>query len=143
MKSLRALSLMLLFTVGVNGCYATTTTSTTWGAPAQSWERPGAVEWVRQIVHRQEGDPAGGALAGAIVGAILGGGRGGGAIVGAIGGAAVGAAVSQGSSESRVYQVAVRFNDGGQEVFVYHDYSPFNPGEPVVLTPQGLMRAVQ
>src|SRR5204862_7043413 len=123
------------------GCVATTTTATTWGAPQGQgdWTRPGSVEWVREIVHREVGDPAGGALAGAIIGGLLGG-RGSGAIIGAIGGAAIGASVSQGSSETRVYQVSVRFADGGQEVFVYHEYSPFRPGEAVVLTPQDLAR---
>ena len=138
MKSLRGLSLMLLFTLTAGGCVATTTTATTYGPGQQEWGRPGSVAWVREVVHRQVGDPAGGALAGAIIGGILGGGRGGGAIIGAIGGAVVGASVSQGSSESRVYQVAVKFDDGGFEVFGYQGYSPFAPGQPVVLTPQGL-----
>jgi outer membrane lipoprotein SlyB len=139
MKGLRVVSLMLLFTLSAGGCVATTTTATTTYAPASpEWARPGSVAWVREVVHRQEGDPAGGALAGAIIGGILGGGRGGGALVGAIGGAVVGAAVSQGSSESRVYQVGVHFEDGGFEVFGYQNYSPFAPGQPVVLTPQGL-----
>ena len=134
-KFRRAPWLMLLFTLGAEGCVATTTTATTWAAPQADWTRPGSVEWVREIVHREVGDPAGGALAGAIIGGLLGG-RGSGAVIGAIGGASV----SQGSSETRVYQVSVRFADGGQEVFVYHEYSPFRPGEAVVLTPQGLAR---
>lgn len=139
MKGLRVVSLMLLFTLSAGGCVATTTTATTSYAPSPpEWGRPGSVAWVREVVHRQEGDPAGGALAGAIIGGILGGGRGGGALAGAIGGAVVGAAVSQGSSESRVYQLGVHFEDGGFEVFVYQNYSPFAPGQPVVLTPHGL-----
>jgi outer membrane lipoprotein SlyB len=139
MKGFRVVSVMLLFTLSIGGCVATTTTSTTSYPPAQAdWGRPGSVAWVREVVHRQVGDPAGGAVAGAIIGGILGGGRGGGAVVGAIGGALVGASVSQGSSESRVYQVAVRFDDGGFEVFGYQNYAPFAPGQPVVLTPQGL-----
>src|SRR5687768_7226782 len=138
MKSLRVVSLMLLFTLSLGGCYATTTTSTTY-ASAEQWGRPGSVAWVREVVHRQHGDPAGGAVAGAIIGGLLGGGRGGGAVLGAIGGAVVGASVSQGSSESRVYEVAVRYDDGGMETYGYHGHSPFAPGQPVVLTPQGLM----
>jgi outer membrane lipoprotein SlyB len=140
MKRPQALSLMLLFTLGADGCVATTTTSTTWGpGPGQQpWERPGSVEWVREEVHRTQGDPAGGAIAGAIIGGLLGG-RGGGAVVGAIGGAIVGASASQGSSETRLYQVAVRFNDGGLQVFHYEGYAPFAPGQPVVQTPQGLV----
>ena len=138
MKALRVATLMLLFTVSLGGCYATTTTATTTYAAEGQWGRPGAVAWVREVVHRQHGDPAGGAVAGAIVGGILGGGRGGGALLGAIGGAIVGASVSQGYSESRVYEVAVRYDDGGFETYGYQNYAPFSPGQPVVLTPQGL-----
>jgi outer membrane lipoprotein SlyB len=139
MKSLRIVSVMLLFTLSLGGCYATTTTATTTYAPAgEPWGRPGAVAWVREVVHRQHGDPAGGAVAGAIIGGILGGGRGGGALLGAVGGALVGASVSQGYSESRVYQVGVQYEDGGFETYGYQNYSPFAAGQPVVLTPQGL-----
>ena len=70
-----------------------------------------------------------------IGGVLLGGRRGPGALIGAVGGAMVGAAASQ-SSESRVYEVAVRFEDGGQQVFVFQNQSPFGPGEPVVQTPE-------
>jgi hypothetical protein len=52
----------------------------------------------------------------------------------------VGAAASQGSAESRTYQVLVRFDDGTYGMFVYAGYSPFRPGDAVVLTPQGLAR---
>ena len=139
MRSLRAVALMLLFTVSLGGCYATTTTATTHYAPAEGqWGRPGAVAFVREVVHRQHGDPAGGAVAGAIIGGLLGGGRGGGAVLGAIGGAVIGASVSQGTTESRVYEVGVRFEDGGFETYGYQGYAPFSPGQPVVLTPQGL-----
>jgi outer membrane lipoprotein SlyB len=138
MKSLRAVSLMLLFTLSTGGCVATTTTATTTYAPEAEWARPGAVAWVREVVHRRQGDPVGGAIAGAIIGGLLGGPRGSGALAGAVGGAVVGAAVSQGSSESRAYEVAVRFDDGGFEVFGYQNFAPFSPGQPVMLTPHGL-----
>src|SRR5688572_32898810 len=105
MKSLKVVSLMLLFTVSLGGCYATSTTATTTYAGSEQWGRPGAVAWVREVVHRQHGDPAGGAVAGAIIGGLLGGGRGGGAVLGAIGGAVVGASLSQGYTENRVYEV--------------------------------------
>ncbi|HVZ89186.1 MAG TPA: hypothetical protein VHG72_19620, partial [Polyangia bacterium] len=59
---------------------------------------------------------------------------------GAAGGAAVGAAASQGASEQRTYQVVVRFDDGAYGEFVYAGYSPFRPGERVVVTPNGLAR---
>ena len=55
-------------------------------------------------------------------------------------GSAVGAAASQGSAETRSYHVLVRFDDGGYGTFVYDRFSPFQPGELVWLTPQGLTR---
>jgi outer membrane lipoprotein SlyB len=141
MKPIALFTVMLGFTVAGVGCVTTSTTATTWTAepPAQEWARPGRVEWVREVVHRQEGNPVGGALAGAIIGGMIGG-RGASAVVGAVGGAAVGAAVSQGGAESRTYELLVRYQDGGQQMFVWPDYCPFRPGEPVVLTPRGLAR---
>lgn len=130
----------LLF-AAFTGCATTSTSSTTWAEPAGGgWVRPGTVESVREIVQRVQGNPAGGALAGALIGGFLFGGRGPGALFGAASGAAVGAAASQGASESRSYQVLVRFDDGAYGMFVYGAYSPFRPGERVVLTPQGLAR---
>jgi outer membrane lipoprotein SlyB len=119
--------------------------------------REGRVESVRETVRRLEGDPGRGAVAGAIVGGLLGsaiGGRthrdrhgrvhhhgnGAGAVAGAIGGAVVGAAASQGSSEERLYEVFVRFDDGGYETFAYRDALPFGIGDPVRLTSRGLER---
>ena len=100
------------------------------------------VDSVQQIVQRTEGNPGAGAVAGGLVGGLVfGGGRGPAAVAGAVGGAAVGAAASQGSSEQRTYQVVVRFDDGGYGEFVYAGYSPFGPGERVVVTPGGLERA--
>lgn len=124
-------------------CATTTTMSTTWvePGPGTSWTRPGRVESVQQIVQRVEGNPAGGALAGALIGGFLFGGRGPGSLFGAATGAAIGAAASQGSAETVTYQVLVHFDDGAYGMFVYRGYSPFRPGEPVVLTPQGLRRA--
>jgi outer membrane lipoprotein SlyB len=138
MKFLRSSALMLLFTLGLGGCVAHTTTATTYAAQPE-WVRPGYVQWIREVVHREQGNPAGGAVAGAIIGGILGSGRGGpGPIVGAAAGATIGAVASQGSRESRNYEVAVRFDDGGFQTFIYGGYSPFQPGQPVFLTPQGL-----
>ena len=93
---------------------------------------------MREIIQRREGNPAGGALAGALIGGFLFGGRGPAALIGAAGGAAVGAAASQGSAETRTYQVLVRFDDGTYGMFVYANYPYFSPGQPVMLTPQGL-----
>jgi outer membrane lipoprotein SlyB len=138
MKALRGIALALFFTLTAS-CVTTSTTSTVWRAQPgpQGWTRPGQVEWIREVVQRQEGNPVGGALAGAVIGGLLGG-HGARALVGAAGGAAVGAAVSQGGSETRNYEVMVRFDDGGYGRFWYQNYSPFRPGQPVVMTPNGL-----
>lgn len=132
---------VLLFCALSASCATTSTTTTTWtdstaaGAPP----KPGAVESVQEFVQRTHGNPAGGALAGALIGGFLFG-RGPARLFGAVAGAAVGASASQGYSERRTYQVLVRFDDGTYGIFVYGGYSPFRPGEPVLLTPQGLMR---
>ncbi len=52
----------------------------------------------------------------------------------------VGAAASEGSAEARTYEVFVRFDDGGLESFAYQGALPFNVGDAVVLTQQGLAR---
>lgn len=143
--------------VTLPGCVVTTTQSRTWyddNAPA--YERRGRVDSVREVVQRQEGNPAGGAIAGAIIGGLLGStigghthydrwgrghyhGNGVGALVGAAGGAAVGAAASQGGAEDRWYEVNVRFDDGGYETFTYRGYAPFRPGDEVQLGARGLV----
>ncbi len=118
-----------------------TTTSAGWGDPsydAQNWQRRGHVEYVRETVETQRGDPAGGAVVGSILGeAMLG--RGGG-LFGAVGGAAVGASASQGYAERRFWEVFVRYDDGGTERYVYEGPPPFQVGDAVVLTAQGLYR---
>jgi outer membrane lipoprotein SlyB len=154
----RHASLALLPAVLLSACVTTTTRSTTWGAPhGGEWARRGQVEQIRETVTRQQGDPAAGAVAGAILGSLIGSsvgghthvnrygrvvhhGSGAGALVGAIGGAMVGAAASQGSAEQRTYEVLVRFEDGGAETFVYQGALPFQVGDPVQLTAQGLAR---
>jgi outer membrane lipoprotein SlyB len=156
----RAIALALFASVAtLPGCVTTSTESRTWydrGEP--EYQRRGSVESVREVVQRQQGNPAGGAVAGAIIGGLLGSAIGGhthydrygyghhhgnpaGAFVGAIGGAAVGAAASQGGSEERWYEVYVRFDDGGYETFTYRGASPFLPGDAVVLGPKGLIPA--
>src|SRR5436190_12233104 len=107
MKSLRGIALALLF-VATPCCVTTSTESTVWSGQ-DTWARRGQVYSIREVVTRQEGNPVGGAIAGGIIGGLLGG-RGASAVVGAVGGAAVGAAVSQGSSESRRYEVTIRFD---------------------------------
>ncbi len=141
-------ALLLLPALLATGCVHTYTRSRSWGdqpyAPQQAWERTGRVTNVRETVYEQRGDPGGGAVAGAIVGGLLGhaitGGRGGGALVGALGGAAVGANASQGAARETVYEVTVRFDDGGVQTYAFRGYLPFRPGDDVRLTPQGLSR---
>src|SRR5690242_16640200 len=100
-----------LLALALGGCASTSTYSTTWSDPSAqgAWQRTGRVESVQEIVRRQEGNPAGGALAGALIGGFLFGHHGHASLIGAVGGAAVGAAASQGVSETRTYQVLVHF----------------------------------
>jgi outer membrane lipoprotein SlyB len=132
----------------LSACVTTSTTTRTWGetydeAP-EAYARYGRVEQVRETVHRHRGDPAGGAVAGAVVGGIVGssmdGGRGPGGLLGALFGAAVGANASQGAAEERIYEVFVRFEDGGWESFTYRGHLPFQPGDSVRWGPRGLER---
>jgi outer membrane lipoprotein SlyB len=149
MKTTTLAALVLVPTLLLQGCVTYTTRTRTWGAShgeddryGQRWERYGRVEQVRETAVRQQGDPAGGAVAGAIIGGVLGHaifGRGGG-FAGAVGGAAVGASASQGAAEDRYYEVLVRFDDGGQETFMFQGALPFRPGDEVRLTPRGLQR---
>jgi outer membrane lipoprotein SlyB len=158
MRPHRRLALALLLPLALTACVTTTTTTRTWSEPyAGDWARYGRVESIRETVRRHEGNPAAGAAAGAVLGGLLGsviGGHGhhdrwgnvhhhgsaAGAVVGAVGGAMIGAAASQGSSEERFYDVFVRFDDGGTEAFLFHAPLPFQVGDPVSLTAQGLAR---
>src|SRR2546429_5248364 len=114
MKALHRTALLLLFTLAPGACVATTTSSTMWTASAgpEGYARPGRVEWIREVVQREEGDPAGGALAGAIIGGLLGR-RGPGALIGAIGGAAIRAAPSHGAAQPLRYDVTVQLDHRG------------------------------
>jgi outer membrane lipoprotein SlyB len=128
----------LALSTALAACATTQTTSTTWTDPNG---RRGQVEAVQEVVRRTEGQPVLGALAGALIGGALLGGPGGNFVAGAAEGAAVGGATSSGSSESRTYNVIIRFDDGGHGTFSYDDHSPFRPGERVVWTAQGLLRS--
>jgi outer membrane lipoprotein SlyB len=149
MTTTKLSALFLLAALGGTGCVHSSMRTREWGEPAvaapqQAWERTGRVTNVRETVYEQRGDPAGGAVAGALVGGLLcsaiTGGRGGGAFVGALDGAAVGASASQGGPQQTVYEVTVRFDDGGVQTYGFRGYLPFRPGEDVRLTPQGLSR---
>lgn len=112
-------------------------------APAGNWVLYGQVVSVRPVARYAHGDPAGGAVAGAVIGGLIGtalGGRGFGTFVGATEGAVIGANSSQGGYAGSDFHVNVRFEDGTLRTFVYHDQLPFQPGEYVVWTQQGLGR---
>jgi outer membrane lipoprotein SlyB len=126
------------------GCYTTSTYSREVEpgyARRPAWSRQGEIVSIREIVHRTQGEPVGGAIAGGLIGGLLGHaitGEGGGALVGAVGGAATGAAVSQGSSERRTYEVEVRFDDGSVGRIAYAAPPPWHTGDRVRQTARGL-----
>ena len=141
---LSIVSLILLATLAP-ACATTEITTAEWGEPTPqgNWVLYGRVESYRHTLHREHGDPAGGAVAGAIIGGVLGtalGGRGFGTFVGATQGAMIGAHSSQGGYVGRTFEVFVRFDDGSLRTFVYDDQLPFRPGDYVVWTAQGLAR---
>lgn len=137
-RACAAVTAALTLTVGC----ATTSTYTVEETAPEYEPRTGIVESVRQVVRRVQGNPAAGAAAGALVGAVLFGGRGPRTLFGAAAGAATGAALSQGSYETRAFEVVVRFDNGTRGVFTYRDYSPFRPGDRIDLGPNGPRRVV-
>jgi outer membrane lipoprotein SlyB len=120
------------------GCLPTTTTTTT---VEEVWAEYGNVESIQQIVRRVEGDPLVGAVAGAVIGGALGGRDEATTLIGAAAGAAIGVSATRRATVTYSYRVRVRFEDGTARVFTYRGKAPFWPGEAVVLTPQGLVRA--
>ena len=122
-------------------CVSTTTSTRTWSAPPP--QRDGRVEWIRENVERQEGNPVGGAAVGGIVGGLLGHailGHSAGTLVGGAGGAAAGALASRGSGTTHTYDVAVRFDDGGERVFQFRGDPPFAVGDAVTWTGADMVR---
>ena len=143
MTSIRTATLFLLVASLFSACATTSASETTWSGPPQQgdWVLYGHVESIREVVHREQGDPGAGAVAGAIIGGVLGtalGGRGFGTFVGATEGAMIGAQSSQGGYVGREFHVFVRFDDGSLRPFVFAEQLPFRPGDYVVWTPQGL-----
>jgi len=136
-SSIACIIATVLLAVPLTGC---ATRETTTFVTTGNWSRPGTVESIREIDQRIEGNPAGGALIGALIGGVLFHGRGPATLFGAATGAAIGAAASSGSVETQSFQVLVRFDDGDYGMFVFGGYSPFAPGDAVVLTPHGLRR---
>jgi outer membrane lipoprotein SlyB len=134
---LSLLTAIVAATAGL-GCATTTTTTTTWSATDSGFRRTGRVETVQEIVQRVEGNPTAGAIAGALIGGFLFRGDHPATILGAAAGAAIGASASSGAAETRTYHVLVQFDDGSRGVFVFGGFSPFRPGDPVMLTSRGL-----
>ena len=128
--------MVMALALATNACYTATTRTTTVVEP--SYTRGGTVESVQLAVRRVEGNPAAGALAGALIGGILFHGRGPATLFGAVTGAAIGAAASEGVTETSTFQVLIRFDDGERGMFLFRDATPFQPGDRVTLTPQGL-----
>jgi outer membrane lipoprotein SlyB len=144
MRTARTALLLLLPALLLGGCATTTYQTTTWGDPGygQAWARYGSVESIRETVRTTQGDPGAGAFVGALIGGLLFGGyHPAQTFAGMAGGAMVGAAASQSASgQDRMYEVFVRFDDGGLEPFVYQNVLPFRAGDRVSLTAQGLSR---
>lgn len=115
------------------GCYSDTQTRTVYSAPERA--QTGQVVQVDEIVNRREGHPVAGAVAGALLGGVIF--HSGKAAV--IGGG-LGAIASSGSSTRRMYEVTVQFDTGEMGRFEFVDWSPFRPGDRVVMTNQGLQR---
>jgi outer membrane lipoprotein SlyB len=101
--------------------------------------RYGRVQTVREEVRRVDNEPAEDALSGAIFGAAIGVYRPA-VFEGASGSATFGAFASDQRTEARRFDVTVRFDDATFQTFSYNGYSPFLPGEQVLLTAKGLVR---
>lgn len=101
--------------------------------------RYGRVQTIREEVRRMDSEPAEDALSGAFIGASIGAYRPT-MHFGAAGSTILGAFATDDRSEARRYEVTVRFDDGSFQTFYYDGYSPFQPGQQVMLTPKGLFR---
>ena len=118
--------------LAISGCATESTTTRTYGSPYVQGPT-GQVTQVREVVHRVHGNPGAGAVAGALVGGLLFHGSGPSTLFGAAAGAGIGAAASSGSAESRQYEIDVRFDNGQWATYIYNDYSPFRPGDRVIV----------
>src|SRR3569623_815263 len=130
MKNLSLLTAAAL----AGGCYSESQTRATYStAPARA--QTGQVVEVTELVNRREGHPVAGAAAGALRGGVIF--RSAGAAV--IGGG-LGAIASSGHSPRRPYEDTVQFASGEMGRFDFVDWSPFRPGDRVVLAGNGLER---
>lgn len=135
------MKIMALFTAAAlaGGCYTESASVHTYTAPpagpTYSGRSTGRVVQVQEVRRETRGQPVAGAAAGALLGGLIF--RSAGA---AVVGGGIGAIASSGGSSRTVYEVTVQFDDGNRGVFDFKDWSPFAPGDYVVLTPSGLAR---
>jgi outer membrane lipoprotein SlyB len=124
---------VLLLALLATACKTTETRTTMYetnGAP----ERLGTVTWIKETEKDEKGNPVGGAAIGATVGGLAGYALGGGVagvVVGAVGGGAAGALLSKGDGEKHWFDVNVRFDQGGEQVFRFENTPPVVVGERV------------
>jgi outer membrane lipoprotein SlyB len=125
---------VLLLALVATACKTTETKTTmyeSYGAP----ERQGTVTWIKETEKDEKGNPVGGAAIGAVAGGLLGyavGGGAGGVVIGALGGGATGALLSKGDGEKHWFDVNVKFDEGGEQVFRFENSTlPFVVGERV------------
>jgi outer membrane lipoprotein SlyB len=110
------------------GCYSDTETRSVVTAPQQQMAETGQVVQVEEIVRRHHGHPVEGAVAGALLGGVIfHSGK------AAVVGGGLGALASSGNSQRREYEITVQFDNGEIGRFDYRDWSPFRPGDRVVL----------
>ena len=140
MKSARLVGLALVAALA-QGC-ATGRTYSRMDEESQepaAQSRYGRVQTVREEVRRVDSEPAEDALSGAFIGASTGAYRPA-VLSGSAGGNTLGVFATDDRAEGRRFDVTVRFDDGSFQTFSYNGYSPFRPGDLVILTSRGLSR---
>lgn len=115
------------------GCYSESQTRAAYATAPIA--QTGQVVQVEEIVNRREGHPIAGAAAGALLGGVIFHSAG-----AAVVGGGLGAIASSGSSTRRTYEVTVQFDNGEIGRFDYVDWSPFRPGDRVVIQGNQLAR---
>jgi len=115
------------------GCYSDTQTRVVYSEPARA--ETGQVVQVEEIIQHREGHPVAGAVAGALLGGVIfHSGK------AAVVGGGLGAIASSGHSTRRTFETTVQFDNGEMGRFDFADWSPFRPGDRVVMTNDGLQR---
>lgn len=132
---MKLLPLLAVVAALTGGCYTESTYSRTYAAAPGAGEY-GRVVQVQEVVRETRGHPVAGAAAGALLGGVIFGSAG-----AAVVGGGIGALASSGHAASRMYEVSVQFDNGERGVFDYKDWAPFRPGDPVVMTPNGLQHS--